>query len=267
MRLTFLGVAGGRWVVLRQLRASGGMILELADQKIHIDPGPGALVRASEQKIDLCNLSAVVVSHRHQDHMNDAVVAIESMTKGATKKRGVFISSSSVINGGKDNPPILDSFHKEKLERLEVMSPGDTLKLGKVRVKATPTEHRDAEGLGFLFEGEGMRIGYTGDGEYFRGMEKHFMGCDFLVMNVLRPRTDEWPGHMNSEGALRLVSGARPERAVMQHFGMKMLSGVAEKEAAWISSQSGVKTVAARDGMVITQGKPGKGGRTLESFL
>ncbi len=269
MRLTFLGVGGGRWVVLRQLRASGGMILEIDGQKIHIDPGPGALVRASERRVDLCDLTAVMVSHRHTDHMNDAIASIESMTKGATTRRGCFISTRAVIRGDRENPPILDSFHRGKLRKICTMSPGKTMMLGKVSIKATPTKHRDAEGIGFVFGGEGMRIGYTGDGEYFPGMEKHFMGCDLLVMNVLRPRTDKWPGHMNSEGALDLVKAARPGQAVMQHFGMKMIKGIAEKEASWISGRSGVKTTAARDGMSITIGRvpEEKGRKPLERFL
>ena len=51
MRLTFLGSGGGRWVVLRQLKASGGFVLELSDQKMHVDPGPGALVRAKVKEM------------------------------------------------------------------------------------------------------------------------------------------------------------------------------------------------------------------------
>ncbi len=268
MKITFLGTGGGRWVVLRQLRASGGFVLELENEVIHIDPGPGALVRAKEYGVDLCKLTAVLVSHRHQDHFNDAVPVIECMTKGVTEKKGVFASSSKVIRGDKKYPPVLDYYHKKAVQRLEVMKPGDSVMLGKVRVKATPTRHGDKKGLGFVFEGEGLRIGYTGDGEYFPGMEKHFRGCDYLIMNVLRPRTDSWPGHMNSEGARKLVARAKPKRAIMKHLGMKMLRGVAERDAAWIERETGIKTVVARDGMTIKEGPAGRAGKEgLERFL
>ena len=269
MRITILGTSGGRWVFLKQLRGSGGFVIELDGEKMHVDPGPGALVRAREYRVNLCDLTAVLVSHRHQDHMNDAIVAIESMTRGATRKGGAFISTRRVIEGEKGSPPILDDFHRKVLDRLEVMKPGDSVKLGKVKITATPTRHRDEDGVGFLFEGEGLRVGYTGDGEYFPGMEKRFEDCDYLIMNVMRPRTDSWPGHMNSDMARELVSKARPGKAVMTHFGMKMLRGAAEKEAAWIAKETGVKTVAARDGMVIREGGPGKPHKkaTLERFM
>jgi phosphoribosyl 1,2-cyclic phosphodiesterase len=269
MKITFLGTGGGRWVVLRQLRASGGFVLGLENQVVHVDPGPGALVRAKEYGVDLCKVTAVLVSHRHHDHLNDAVPVIECMTRGATEKRGVFASSRRVIEGDKKYPPALDYYHKEAVKRLEVMKPGDSVMLGKVRLTATPTRHGDEKGLGFVFDGEGLRIGYTGDGEYFPGMEKHFGGCDYLIMNVLRPRTDSWPGHMNSEGARKLVSRVRPKKAIMKHLGMKMLRGVAEREAAWIEKETGVRTVVARDGMAISHGAQGKGKgyRTLEGFM
>ncbi len=267
MRITFLGTGGGRWVVLRQLRASGGFVLELAGEKIHVDPGPGALLKAKEYRMDLCDLTAVVVSHRHQDHMNDALVVIESMTKGATKKRGVFVSTKRVIDGEKDYPSILDVFHRSVIGRTEIMEPGKTIKIGKVRITATPAKHREGDEIGFVFQGEGLRVGYTGDGEYFPGMEKHFKKCDYLIMNVLRPRVESWPGHMNSDGAVRLVKGAVPGNAVIKHFGMKMLRGVAHKEAAWISKETGTRTIVARDGMVIKHGPGRKDARSLERFM
>lgn len=268
MKITFLGTGGGRWVVLRQLRASGGFVLELGDEVIHVDPGPGALVRAREYGVDLCRLTAVLVSHRHQDHFNDAVPVIECMTRGVTKRRGVFASSSRVIRGDKKYHPILDYYHKKAVKRLEVMKPGDSIRIGRVSVKATPTRHGDEKGLGFVLEGEGLRIGYTGDGDYFPGMERHFRGCDYLIMNVLRPRTDNWPGHMNSEGAMRLVSRSKPGRVIIKHLGMKMLRGVAERDAAWIEGETGVRTTVARDGMVIKEGASGGPAKKgLERFL
>ena len=43
-QLIFLGTAGGRMSVAKQLRASGGFWAVLGGTRIHVDPGPGALV-------------------------------------------------------------------------------------------------------------------------------------------------------------------------------------------------------------------------------
>jgi phosphoribosyl 1,2-cyclic phosphodiesterase len=98
-------------------------------------------------------------------------------------------------------------------------------------------------------------------------MEDHFRGCDYLIMNVLRPRTDSWPGHMNSEGAVKLINGSEPKTPVIKHFGMKMLRGVAYKEAEWMRKQTGTRVVVARDGLVIKDSAAARNEKTLEKYL
>jgi len=44
--IRFLGTGGARFVVAKQIRASGGMWMRFGETQIHVDPGPGALVRA-----------------------------------------------------------------------------------------------------------------------------------------------------------------------------------------------------------------------------
>lgn len=248
VKITFLGTAGGRIVIMTQMRASGGFVLETEGERIHVDPGPGALVRAKQFGVNLRKLTGVVISHAHPDHYTDAEMVIESMTDGTRKKRGVLIGNEHAIRGGKDYRPSVSPFHLKLLERYEVMKPGEKTKIGKVGITATPTNHGDAKALGFVFRGS-KTLGYAGDGEYFRGQEKYFEGCDFLLLNVLRPRGVKWPEHMNSDQAAELISKVKPKLAVLQHFGMYVLKARPEKEAGWIEKRTGVKTIAARDGM------------------
>jgi phosphoribosyl 1,2-cyclic phosphodiesterase len=269
MKLTFLGTGGGRFVVIKQIRATGGFVLELGDRVMHVDPGPGALVRAREFKLNISRANTLLISHHHQDHFNDAVFLVEAMTKGATEKAGLLAAPESIVNGKGDYLPAIDKMHREVLERIEIMTKGKTIQAGSVTITATPTKHRDKDGVGYVFEGEGLKIGYTGDGDFFPDMSRHFQGCDYLIINVLRPRTDTWPMHMNSRGAVKLIKSTKPKQAIIQHFGMKMMKGVAQKEAEWIEKQTGIKTIAARDGFAVTHGK-GTGKQestTLEKYL
>lgn len=272
--MTFLGTGGGRVVVINQLRATGGWILEMDNEMFHIDPGPGALVRAKEYGVKLRKLTGVLVSHPHPDHYSDAELVVEAMTLGMNRKKGVVIGSGTVMKGGKTFHPVFSPYHLKGVVRHTALEPGKSIKAGKVRIRATPTKHDGEEGIGFVFEGE-KRIGYTSDGEYFKGQEKHFRDCDVLVMNCLRPRKKKWPTHMGSEEAVELLVKARPKLAVLKHFGIMMLRAGPEKEAAWIQKESGVETIASRDGMVLemVEGKISKSTRkpvssgTLEGFL
>lgn len=249
-RITFLGTGGGRFVLITQLRSTGGWILKMDGEMLHIDPGPGALVRARERKVNLRRLTGVLVSHCHPDHYGDAEVVISAMTSGETKKSGTVIGSESVLKGkGKFNKVISDYF-LEHVRRFEVIKPGQKTRIGKVEVEATPTRHDDPTGVGFIFRGS-RTIGYTSDTEYFKGVGRPYKGCDLLILDVLRPRKLNWKGHMNSGDAVKIIKEARPRQAVIQQFGMVMLKAGPEKEAAWIEKESGVRTIAARDGMVL----------------
>lgn len=250
MKITFLGTAGGRIVIMTQIRASGGWILEMDNERIHVDPGPGALVRTKQYKVNLRKLTDLIVSHAHTDHYTDSEMIIESMTEGTRKKRGVLIGNEYVIKGGENYRPAISPFHLKLLERYEILKPGKKTKIGNIEITAIPTKHGEAKALGFVFK-RSKTLGYVGDGEYFEDQERYFEECDYLVLNGLRPKNVEWPEHMNSNQAVKLLRKVKPSLAVIQHFGMKMLRANPEREAKWIEKQTGVRTIAARDGMTI----------------
>jgi phosphoribosyl 1,2-cyclic phosphodiesterase len=268
-KLTFLGTGGGRHVLINQLRATGGFVLEIGDQKFHIDPGPGALVRAKEYGIRVNSLTGVLVSHAHIDHSNDTDVMIEAMTGGGINKKGILVSNGYITSGNEYFRTIVSPHHLKLVNKYEEMRPGDKITVGSVEITATKTKHRETNAIGFVFKcGDEPDIGYTSDGEYFNGQSKYYAGCRYLILNCLRPRADKWPEHMNSEDAMRLIREVKPKLAILQHFGIKMLRGVAEKEANWIQQETGIKTVAARDGMVLElNGNSKKKMEGLKKFL
>ena len=59
--IKFLGTAGARFVVARQLRSSAGIFLKFQSKNIILDPGPGTLARcaSSRPSIDASELDAV----------------------------------------------------------------------------------------------------------------------------------------------------------------------------------------------------------------
>jgi phosphoribosyl 1,2-cyclic phosphodiesterase len=210
--------------------------------------------------VNLRKLTGIVISHDHPDHTTDAPLVVEAMTHGAFKKRGVVVANQTVFKGDEDFLPVFSKYHLRMLERYEIMEPGKKTYLGRVQIEAVPAKHSEPNSLGYVFTGDGKKIGYTGDGEYYEGQDGHFRGCDYLLINCHHPRGIKYKGFTNAEEAKKLVEKAKPGAAILTHFGMKMMRGVAEGEARWIQEETGIKVMAARDGMVIdSEAKHGKG--------
>ncbi len=250
VKLVFLGSGGGRYAMATQARATGGFRIDMDGVNIHVDPGPGALVRAKEYGVNIKNTDVVMVSHVHLDHSNDCNVLIDAMTEGAKNPKGILIGSISAVQGYDSNSPALMKLYLKSLENTVVMKAGDSTNLKDIKVKATPTKHSDATCVGFRIEGS-KTISYTSDTEYFPELKKYHKNADLLIINMLRPDNDTWPMHMNLEDAIKLIKETEPKLCVLQHFGMKVIDRGPEKQAQKAAKETGAKVIAAGDGMTI----------------
>ena len=249
MKITFLGSGGGRFSAISQRRMTGGFRIDnLGVKNYHIDPGPGALIRTYQFGFDPRNLSGVIVSHSHTDHYNDAEILIEAMTRGMTKSIGTIVGSLSVLEGYDKWGPSISSYHQSKPETL-VLTPGVTQQLNNVTIKGTSTSHGDPTGVGFQIDYNGFKISYTSDTGYFEGLADDHMGSDILIASVLRPGNRSINGHMCTRNFIDLINEVQPQVAVMTHLGLKMISSNPVTEAKKIYKQTGVKTIAAYDGL------------------
>src|SRR5512136_2058093 len=99
--IKFLGTAGARFVMIRQLRSSGGLWINCEGTNVLIDPGPGSLVRCAQSrpKFDPARLDAIILTHRHLDHSGDINVMIEAMTEGGFKKKGFVFCPADALEG------------------------------------------------------------------------------------------------------------------------------------------------------------------------
>ncbi|MGB9936812.1 MAG: MBL fold metallo-hydrolase [Methanobacterium sp.] len=239
------------FATITQRRMTGGLRIDGIDGKrIHLDPGPGALVRTYQFGLSPLKLDAVLVSHSHTDHYSDAEVMIEAMTRGMTRKKGAVIGSRSVIKGYKQFGPCISHYHLSKSE-VSVLEPGDTTKLGNIEIKGTKTVHGDPKAVGFNLKVKDFSLSYTSDTEYFEELHEYHEGADILIASVIRPKNEKIRGHMCTNEFIKLVDEIKPKLAIMTHLGMKMVFNDAKKEAKSVTDSTGVKTLAAYDGMKV----------------
>lgn len=248
--LKFLGTAGARFVVARQLRASGGLWIRMGGRNVMLDPGPGSLVRcwSSRPKLDPTKLDAIVLTHHHLDHANDANVMVEAMTDGGTNRRGLLLAPRAAYE---DDSPLC-RYVQRFVSRREMLSPGSVHELGDLLIRTAAALHHGVETYGLLFEDAGGRVGIVADTYYQEGLGRAFGGCDLLVVNVVL-YSDHGPGvpHLNPASAARLIAEAAPRLAIITHFGMHMLRSKPWEIAERMSREIGVPVRAASDGMTL----------------
>lgn len=246
----FLGTGGARFVVARQIRASGGMWMRFGATQLHVDPGPGALVRALSQ-VPPCNpreLDGIVLSHKHLDHANDVNVMIEAMTSGGFKRRGVLLAPSDAVEG----EPIVLPYAQKFVERIDVATErGGPYRIGEVEIRMSVKHVHAVETYGMHFRHGERTVSYLPCGRFFPGLAEDYAAHapDVLIVNVLRFRDSMDVDHLTFDHAKEIFACVRPRVAVMQHFGTKMLEQNPVRLARELEDDLGLRVIAARDNM------------------
>ncbi len=246
-RLIILGTGGGRHTAMFQARSTGGFILDTGKCRIHMDPGPGALTGMRTIGYDLRSTDAVLVSHCHPDHYSDAEVAVEGMTYGGWRKRGMLCGSVSVMEGYEGLGPCISPYHQSLPEECRTLRPGDELEFPGVKIKITKSDHGDPTTVGFRCETEDGILSYVTDTAYSDEMAKQYIGSKVVLLPITTPDGNRIRGHMCTEDAKTFLEVVKPELAVFIHLGIVILKVGADLQAASVAEATGVKTLSGED--------------------
>lgn len=252
--IIFLGTGGDSYVVGKQLRGSGGIILQINNLQFHIDPGPGALVRAVENNINIRANTAVIATNASLLHSNDINAVIDAMTYGGTDKNGLLVANNTLINGTEQIPPYLTDFHKSCVERIITMDKNQKMAIEDVEIHALPAQSSDPDGMGLKFLAPDFTLVYTSDTGYSKNIIKEYKGADILIINTPSPGEEKTEDQLNSETAAKIISEVKPKLAIISHFGIKMLKADPIYEGREIQKKTGVQVLVAKEGMTISPG-------------
>lgn len=245
--LKFLGTSGARFVMIKQLRSSGGIWVNSEGTNVLIDPGPGSIVRCakSRPRLDPTKLDGIILTHRHLDHSGDINVMIEAMTEGGFKKRGVVFCPADAV---KKDPVILD-YIKSFPQQIRIINALKKYSVGNINFYTSMRHIHPVETYGLKFKVNGSTIGLLSDTRYFDGLSKFYKNTDILIICVVfyekRPGID----HLCLSEAEKIIKMVRPGKAILTHFGLTMLKAGLNSQSKRISGVSGIEVLSAYDGM------------------
>jgi ribonuclease BN (tRNA processing enzyme) len=241
--IIFLGTAGARFMVSRQLAASGGIWLDLSGTRILIDPGPGCIVQVTKRKLNPEKLSAIVLSHRHLDHAADTNVMVEAMTNGGFNRHGRLFAPADALAP----EPVIFSYLKNAIDGITVLEAKQTYHIDSVSMMTSVRHRHPVETYGMVFRSSGNSVGYLADTRYFEGLTDSYK-ADAVIINMVltEPRPID---HLSIQDAERIIKEIKPRTAILSHFGLQVWQAGPERIAEELSQKTGVRVIAARDGL------------------
>jgi len=274
-KIIFLGSGGSRFVTATQLRGTGGFVLKCGLQ-VHVDPGPGALVRAKEFGIDIRNTDLILVSHHHLDHADDVNAVIDAVNSKNNSYDGskveikypVLIGTETVVNGSSEDSAYVSDYHKKLLEEIYITKDSKKFSIKNLDVECIGLKHNTPDCFGFKIFTEKSVVGYISDTNYFAGLVKSFSDCDVLIINVELPFGKKWKGYLSSDDVVKILNKVKPKLCVITHFSHLMLDAKPLYEARKIQKETGIQVIPAEDGLVLDLDdySAGRRNKSLKSF-
>ncbi len=198
--------------------------VETSDARLLIDAGISgrcAATRLVQHGRDMRNVNALLISHNHADHVRGA---------GVFHRRfhfPVFLTDSVFRHCREKIDPI---------RKMEHFHPGDVLSFGQTHVHTVPTAHDGIDGVAFVIESAGRKLGvFTDLGHNFPGLQEWVSDLDgvFLESNYdpamlaagpyppwLQNRIRGDGGHLSNDEAATLLHASlgRLRWAVLSHL-------------------------------------------------
>jgi ribonuclease BN (tRNA processing enzyme) len=247
MKLKFLGTGGGRYVTGMQKRRTAGIIIETDETKVHVDPGPGALVYANQEQ-DPEETEAVIVSHAHPDHSNDAEALIEMMTEAYDNPGAVF-ANKTALEGYGDIEKVISEYHKNLCLDVEKLQEETTNEFEDLTIESQEMFHGDPHTQGLKFSTEEKTIGFWTDTEFSEELLPFYEDCDIMVIYCTRPRGKSIKGHTDISDVPEIMENTEASTAIITHFGYSILDSGLEEEKEWLKEEIDGKVIFADDGM------------------
>lgn len=256
-----LVVVGSGTVVPRPDRGGSCYYLELDATRALLDCGPGATLGLPQHGIEWANLTDLVITHFHADHIGALPAFFFALRHGLEDPREAPLDvwgprGTRQLFGRLDaafGSFVLDPGFPVRLHEL---GPEDDVELAeRVRLRTHKTPHTD-ESIAVRVDGSSASIGYTGDTGPSETLGPFMRGTDVLVCECSLLDSQAVDNHLTPSSVARIAGAARPGLLLLTHVYPHVLERedlpALVREAGYGSGELEL----ARDGYSVTLGTP-----------
>jgi ribonuclease Z len=230
----------GHDTVALALRGPGWAVL--------VDCGGSPLYKLARCGIDMDDVCAVVLTHRHADHLYGLPMLVQGLWLGGRELPLAVYGPAEAICVAR---ALLELFRLDDREgmfalewhRLPLCEGQRVLAVGGVQITATPVAHGQTETLALRFEDitSGRAIVYSADTEPCPALVRLAVGADLLIHET----TGQHPGHSSPAGAAQVAREAGVSRLALIHYPVRGID-----LEAWRLAAAGFPgpVILARDG-------------------
>lgn len=234
------------------LRAGPSTLVRAGGRSFLFDCGRGVLMRAAAVGAPANQLTALLLTHLHSDHITDLndVITSRWVTTFVPTPLSILgpIGTQSVVNAilsslGPDIGYRLahhDDLSWDPAPVVEEVTDGVVFDDGTVRIIAGPTDHRPVDpSIGYRLEHDGHAVVIAGDTVPCAGLDALCAGADALVHTVIRadqvaaiplPRlTDILDYHSSVEQAAQTATRGGVGTLVLTHYVPPMVPGAEDE--------------------------------------
>jgi len=242
-------------------RHSSAHHLRVGSASLLLDCGAGTVHGLSRHRVRWQDLSHVVVSHFHTDHIGDLGALMLAFKRGLTAPRAEPLTLLGPVGLRDLLERLASALGGHVLEPgFEVsvveLAPGDAYDAGSdVTVRCHPAPHTP-ESVAYRVEGGWGSVGYTGDTGPSDAVADFLAGSDVLIAECTVPDALAIDTHLSPSSLAALAERGRPGLLLVVHVGL----GHTPEEAVRRIQQAyeGVVVPVMADGMRVrwTEGGP-----------
>ncbi len=206
--------------------AHPGYFVEMGEQKILVDPGPGSLRQLARLDVHINEIDRMVITHRHPDHTLDLMLFMfASRFPQMERERDLEMICPPEFNNMLDDMKTLyEGFVEPETYEIFLEEVEDVvLDFPGWKLDVYPTIHMKGSFCCSFLSDEGGKIFYSSDTAYAQTVATAAKDADVLIAECSVPDEMEVDGHMSPRWVGQLGEVAEPERLVLTHLYPPML--------------------------------------------